>query len=58
MACSALEVDVALVDGHFPVVEGLGTLTAGGSAGADAEALVGQTDGTADLHVLGLGVAD
>ena len=58
MSGSALEVDVPLIDGHFPVVPGLGTLSAGSPSAADTEVLVGQTHGSTDLDVLGLGVAD
>lgn len=41
LAGCALEVDVTLVDCHFPVVPSFGSLTAGGSAAADAEMFVG-----------------
>ena len=41
LGSSAFEVDVALVDSHFPTVVGLGSLTAGRSSSADAEVFVG-----------------
>ena len=55
---SAFEVDVSLVDGHLPVVPGLGSLTAGRSSGADAQVFVGESHGAGDLDALGLGVAN
>ena len=58
MSSGALEVDVSLVDGHFPVVPSLGTLTARRSSAADAEVLVGESDGAGDLDSLGLCVSD
>jgi hypothetical protein len=58
LAGCALQVDVALINCHLPVIEGLGTLTARGTPAADAEVLVGETHGARDLHGLGLGVAD
>ena len=58
MAGSAFEVDVTLVDGHLPLVPGLGSLTAGGSPAADSEVLIGHADGTGDLDSLSLGVGD
>jgi hypothetical protein len=58
LSSGALEVDVPLVDGHLPVVPGLGALTAGGAPTADAEVLVGESDWSGDLDALGLGVAD
>ena len=56
MGGGALEVDVSLVDGHFPVVPGLGTLTAGSSSAANSEMFVGQSHGSADFDGLGFGV--
>ena len=58
MSGGALEVDVSLVDGHFPVVPGLGSLTARRSPAADAEMLVGEADWSGDLDSLSLGVSD
>lgn len=54
---SAFEVDVSLVDGHFPVIPGLGTLTARSSSAADAKMLVRDADGAGDLDALGLSIA-
>jgi hypothetical protein len=54
----ALQIDVALIDGHFPVVPGLGSLTARSPSAADSEMFVGKTDGSWDLDGLGLGVVD
>lgn len=54
----ALEVDVPFVDGHLPVVPGLGALTTGGSSAADAEVFIGESDGTSDLDRVVLGIAN
>ena len=40
----ALKVDVTLVDCHFPVVPGLGTLTTGTSSAADAQVFIRETN--------------
>ena len=56
LAGSALQVDVALVDGHLPLVPGLGTLTAGGPSAADAEVLVWHSHGSGYFDCLGFGV--
>ena len=37
----AFEVDVSFVDGHFPVVPGVGSLSAGTSSAGDSEVFVG-----------------
>ena len=58
MARGALQIDVPLIDGHFPVVPGLGTLTAGRSSAADAEVFIGESDGAFDLDSLCFGVVD
>lgn len=50
-----MEVDDALVDAHLEAVPGLGTLTAGGLAGGDAEDLGGHADRATDNNVLGAG---
>lgn len=43
---SAFKIDVPFVDGHFPVIPGLGTLTARSSPAADAKVLVRNADGS------------
>lgn len=53
-----VEVDQTLVDLHLVAVPGLGTLTARGLAGGDAEDLGGEADGTLDTEVLVLGTLD
>lgn len=53
-----VEIDQTLVDLHLEAVPGLGTLTAGGLAGGDAEDLGGETDGALDTEVLVLGTLD
>lgn len=57
LASSALKVDVALEDGHFPVVPSLGTFTARRSSAADPQVLVGESHGTWNLHSVCFGVA-
>lgn len=44
-----VQVDDALVDAHLEAVPGLGTLTARGLAGGDAQHLGGQADGAGHL---------
>lgn len=53
-----MEVDQTLVDLHLVAVPGLGTLTARGLAGGDAEDLGGETDGSLDTEVLVLSTLD
>ena len=53
----ALEIDVAFINGHLPVVPGLGTLTAGGSATADSQMLVWHPYWAFDLDLGSFGVA-
>lgn len=53
-----MEIDQTLVDLHLVAVPGLGTLTAGGLAGGDAEDLGGEADGALDTEVLVLGTLD
>ena len=44
LGSGALKVDVTLVDCHFPVVPGLGTLTTGTSSAADAQVFIRETN--------------
>jgi len=53
-----VQVDETLVDLHLITVPGLGTLTARGLTGGDAEDLGGETDGSLDTEVLILGTLD
>ena len=53
-----VQVNETLVDLHLEAVPGLGTLTARGLAGGDAENLGGETDGSLDTEVLVLGTLD
>jgi hypothetical protein len=53
-----VEVDETLVDAHLVAVPGLGTLTAGGLAGGDAERLGRDAHGALDLELLVLGAVD
>lgn len=53
----ALQINVTFVDRHFKVVKCLGALTTGRLSGADAEVLVGEADGSSDLHIGVLGIA-
>ena len=46
------------MDPHLVRVPGLGTLTVGGLAGGDLEALGGQADGALDAEVLVLGALE
>ncbi len=58
MGGGAFEVDVSFVDGHFPVVPGLGTLTAWSSSAADSEVFVGESDRSSDFDASSFGVAN
>jgi hypothetical protein len=58
LSSGAFKIDVSLEDGHLPVIPGLGSLTAGTPSAADAQVLVGESDGSWDLDALGLGVAN
>jgi len=53
-----VEVDDALVDPHLEAIPGLGTFTARGLPGGDAESLGGHANGSLDLQLLLLGAAD
>ena len=50
-----VKVDDTLVDAHLEAVPGVGTLTARGLAGADAEVLGGHAHGARDAESLVLG---
>lgn len=53
-----VEIDETLVDAHLETIPGLGTVTARGLAGGDAEDLGGETDGSLNLELLVLGALD
>ena len=46
------QVDHSLVDSHLEMLPAVGTLTARGLAGGDAQELGGHADGTGHLHLL------
>lgn len=56
LASGALKIDVALVDGHFPVVPGLWTLTTRSSSAADSQMFVRESDGSSDFDSVSFGV--
>ena len=55
---STLEFDISIINSHFPVVPGLGSLTAGSPSATDSQVLVGHPHGAADLDLGTLGVAN
>lgn len=53
-----VDVDDTLVDAHLEAIPGVGTLSAGGLAGGDAEDLGGHAGGSLDLDTLILSSTD
>ena len=51
MGGGALEIDISLEDGHFPVIPGLGSFTAGGLPSTEAEMFVRESDGAPNLEI-------
>ena len=58
MTGCAFQVDVSLEDGHFPLVPGLGSLTAGSPSAADTEVLIGDSNRARDLDSLSFGIGN
>jgi len=54
----SVEINQTLVDSHLESIPGLGSFTTRSLTGGNLQGLGGQTDGTLDAEILGLGALD